>query len=143
MSANAFDLLTSHSLLRQRGIAYADVPLASLDEVLAVVEERILAGHIREVYALELGYFPFADARDGDVAWLYPTWVLSCAYVEDANAEENVREVKTDGDMPAYMTSTYQEVLLPAQRLEVLTGDWRAAEAKKGGGGFICPRVDE
>lgn len=61
-----------------------DVPLKDIDVIIKKIEEKILAGNIRNVYALKLGYCVYFDKLDETGYVLYPIWICECAYVESA-----------------------------------------------------------
>ena len=107
-----------------------DVPLCSFDLVKAAIAEEITAGHIRAVYAVDLGYALYNEpgvTRKPGLEWLQtaefyavPAWRVLCLYT--ANADKALPE-------SAYAnphTSLYERTLyINAQTGELLDPDQR------------------
>lgn len=78
------------TLLEKETVA-ADIPLCSLEQVIAGIEEEIKKGHIQRVYSLRFGYALYNDplyqgnrsAYEADCFYAVPSWVLECAYMEN------------------------------------------------------------
>jgi len=68
-------------------VAQEDVPLAPVSQVIFSIEDEIEKGHIRNVYALRLGYVCYLNPSSSESYSLYPMWVLECDYVGSANEE--------------------------------------------------------
>lgn len=81
LSANNADNRSMTDLNKVRSIEYEDIPLASLDEVLQSVEEKIEEGSVEAVYAVRLGYVMYSNPDMTDYAWAVPCWVVDCEYV--------------------------------------------------------------
>ena len=79
-----------------------DIPLCSLDDVIAAMQPMIDSGRMKYIYDLRLGYVAYADREikynDKDtwresVIRLVPTWICRCSYVKDPNRDySNVPE---------------------------------------------------
>ena len=63
------------------------VRLLPIEQIINAVEKEIKAGHVRNVYALKLGYIIYLNDRSPETYTLYPMWVLDCDYVENKNKE--------------------------------------------------------
>ena len=70
-----------------------DVPLCAVSKIISAIEAKIMDGHIRKVYELELGYVLYGDpeyAGSADILGHYyaaPAWRLNCLYVSNAKKE--------------------------------------------------------
>ena len=67
-----------------------DIPLCSLEQVIAGLEKEIEAGHIQRVLSLRFGYALYNDpnfpddkrsAFDAECFYAVPSWVIECAYM--------------------------------------------------------------
>ena len=72
------------------------VKLLPIEQIINTVEKEIKAGHIRNVYALKLGYIIYLNDRSPETYTLYPMWVLDCNYVENKNKEIKVNPYSDD-----------------------------------------------
>ena len=72
------------------------VRLLPIDQIINTVEKEIKAGHVRNVYALKLGYIIYLNDRSPETYTLYPMWVLDCNYVENKNKEIKVNPYSDD-----------------------------------------------
>ena len=72
------------------------VKLLSIEQIINTVEKEIKAGHIRNVYALKLGYIIYLNDRSPETYTLYPMWVLDCDYVENKNKKIKVNPYSDD-----------------------------------------------
>lgn len=72
------------------------VKLLPIEQIINTVEKEIKAGHIRNVYALKLGYIIYLNDRSPETYTLYPMWVLDCDYVEDKNKGIKVNPYSDD-----------------------------------------------
>ena len=72
------------------------VELLPVEQIINTVEKEIKAGHIRNVYALKLGYIIYLNDRSPETYTLYPMWVLDCDYVENKNKEIKVNPYSDD-----------------------------------------------
>lgn len=72
------------------------VKLLPIEQIINTVEKDIKAGHIRNVYALKLGYIIYLNDRSPETYTLYPMWVLDCDYVEDKNKGIKVNPYSDD-----------------------------------------------
>lgn len=141
LSDYVYSVMTMHPA-GIREVVYPDVPLASLDEVICEVEKEIKAGHIREVYALELTYGLHHDKKDKSLAWLYPTWVLSCLYAE--KPDEELKENLYPDYENDYFYNRFEYEVLPvyAQVPELKSPQWRLMEEEKDKlNRYIVPRI--
>ncbi|MBQ7886507.1 MAG: hypothetical protein IJ313_06385 [Clostridia bacterium] len=91
LSANDEDNRSMNDLNKVRSVEYEDVPLASLEEVLSSIETAIEAGHIREVFAVRLGYLLYSNPDMTDYAWAIPRWIVDCYYIDDENEKQAKR----------------------------------------------------
>lgn len=66
---------------------FDDIPLCSFEKVKVAYEKLIQEGLIRTVDSLQLAYVVYADARDQEVYWAVPTWVMECEFYETAKKE--------------------------------------------------------
>ena len=72
------------------------VKLLPIEQIINTVEKEIRAGHVRNVYALKLGYIIYLNDRSPETYTLYPMWVLDCDYVENKNKEIKVNPYSDD-----------------------------------------------
>ena len=72
------------------------VKLLPIEQIINTVEKEIKAGHVRNVYALKLGYIIYLNDRSPETYTLYPMWVLDCDYVENKNKEIKVNPYSDD-----------------------------------------------
>ena len=72
------------------------VRLLPIEQIINTVEKEIKAGHVRNVYALKLGYIIYLNDRSPETYMLYPMWVLDCDYVENKNKEIKVNPYSDD-----------------------------------------------
>lgn len=110
-------------LLKEERILEADVPLASLDEVVGRLEEEINAGRIRDVFALRLGYVCYFDEGSPETYTLYPAWICDCIYTESAK-ESIMENVVTDAFRENFR---YEQIIVDAQTCELQAG-WIAED---------------
>lgn len=66
---------------------YPDIPLLSFKRVKAEYEKLILAGLLREVSDLSLGYMLYLDPVEEDIFWAVPVWTLNGIVFNDAKSE--------------------------------------------------------
>ena len=72
------------------------IRLLPIEQIINAVEKEIKAGHVRNVYALKLGYIIYLNDRSPETYTLYPMWVLDCDYVENKNKEIKVNPYSDD-----------------------------------------------
>ena len=72
------------------------VRLLPIEQIINAVEKEIKAEHVRNVYALKLGYIIYLNDRSPETYTLYPMWVLDCDYVENKNKEIKVNPYSDD-----------------------------------------------
>jgi hypothetical protein len=99
-----------------------DVPLCGFDKVKAAIEEEIQAGHIREIFDVELGYAlynepgvsrrPGAEWMKTAVFYAVPVWRVNCHYVE--NGQKELRDY-TGLDVPERAVMEYKTLIVNAQ----------------------------
>lgn len=75
------------TLWQVEAVAYADAPLLPFADALAAFEQEIMAGRLRTVDAVALGYAPYTDPDDPDAYWLLPVWYLNGGYATDPSQE--------------------------------------------------------
>lgn len=68
-------------------VVYMDVPLLSFAEAKPAFEKEIMAGRLRTVDTIVLGYAPYTDPDDPDVFWLLPVWYVKGGYTTDPKRE--------------------------------------------------------
>lgn len=126
------------SLLSERETVLSDMPLTSLPEIITAIEEEIMAGHIRRIYSLELGYTAYRDDKDDSFAWLYPTWLLRCNYFEDAGAEQDMKMMLGD-----YIGGCreYRDVYIPAQGTQLKHWNKLKNDKDEPGDFYACPPI--
>ncbi len=84
-SEDYFDI--SVSLVNVLDEPYPDVPLLSFKRIKAEYEKLILAGLLREVTDLSLGYMLYLDPVEEDIFWAVPVWALNGIMYDDAKSE--------------------------------------------------------
>ena len=72
----------------------ADIPLCGFDQVVSALEEEIMAGHIRSIYSVDLGFALYNEpgvTRQSGRDWIrtaefyaVPTWRCACIYTNMA-----------------------------------------------------------
>ena len=72
------------------------VKLLPIEQIINTVEKEIKAGHVRNVYALKLGYIIYLNDGSPETYTLYPMWVLDCDYVENKNKKIKVNPYSDD-----------------------------------------------
>ena len=98
--------------IAEDAVVYEDVPLIGFDEIKAEYERLIMAGHIRQIYSLNLGYVLYDNpGAPGDSFILAPTWVARCEYYADR------RDEATSFDLDAlyFEAGNYRAVLVNTQ----------------------------
>lgn len=76
------------NLLDVRSEEHEDIPLASLEQVLAGIRGEIEAGRICDVFSVRLGYLLYSNPDMTDHAWAIPRWVVDCNYITEENKDE-------------------------------------------------------
>ena len=95
-----------------------DVPLATLDEVIQVLEKKIEEGYIRDIYALRLGCVCYLDDTSPDTYTLYPTWVCDCIYANSPR-EQIMKNIVTDAFRENFR---YEQIAVDAQTCDIQAG---------------------
>ena len=85
MGDDSFEMLVRW--VKEVGVIEEDVPLAPLSNIISSIEDEIQKGHIRNVYALRLGYGCYITNESPETYVLYPTWICECDYVDDPKWE--------------------------------------------------------
>lgn len=124
---NASDHQIMMNLLDIRREEYDDIPLVSLDDVLASVRKEIEAGYIRQVFSIRLGYLLYSNPDMTDHAWAIPRWVVDCNFVTNENKKLVKRFLDEDENEKDFW-SAWEFVQMPvdAQSGEMIimtTGD--------------------
>lgn len=140
MNENAWFLRTL--MLEPVRTQVSDMPVASLDSVIASIEEKINSGIIRNVYALRLGYVIFMNEDSPKSFTLYPMWCLECEYTQSAKAKDS-REMIEDGgerlkrllDTNFREGATYERVGINVQTGEIIDRYTPTLDAMK------CPPI--
>ncbi len=78
--------------LTEQEMLSEDIPLCSLEQVIAGLEKKIEAGYLQRVFSLNFGYVLYNDpnfpddtrsAFDAECFYAVPSWVIECAYMVD------------------------------------------------------------
>ena len=107
-----------------------DVPLCSFDRVRETIQAEIEAGHIRAVYAVDLGYALYNEpgaTREPGLEWLQtaefyvvPAWRVLCLYTADAGkalpASAYASPYTSLYELTLYVNAQTGELLDPTQR---------------------------
>ena len=121
IASNFFEFMNEKSFMlnsiwmKKSNVIEEDVPLKDIDVIIKKIEEKILAGNIRNVYALKLGYCVYFDKLDETGYVLYPIWICECAYVESAKEELRPLSWVTDDREQPY----YKRIVINAQTAEI------------------------
>ena len=110
-------------LFKEKDFLEQDVPLASLDEIIARLEQEISAGRLRDVYALRLGYVCYLDENSPDTYTLYPAWICDCIYADSAKQEIEIPDF-SDAFRDNFC---YEQIVIDAQTCELQAG-WIAED---------------
>lgn len=97
-----------------------DVPLCNFSEVQKSIEQEILAGHIRRIFDVELGYVlynqPGGTGKDFQgfnmSYYAVPMWVVNCYYVSTPHTE--LRDY-SQWDVPERGVIEYKQMYINAQ----------------------------
>ena len=109
MAADSFNILVCW--VRERSVIENDIPIASLQQILHMVEQEIQRGHIRNVYALRLGYAYYLNSASSETYTLFPVWVCDCDYTENPK-EETMSNIVDSNFRRGY---NFSQILLNAQ----------------------------
>lgn len=71
---------------------YDDVPLLPFSEIRKVIVEQINQGKIRGIRRIQFGYVLYHDAKDSEINWAVPTWMIKAEYYEDAQQKPFVEK---------------------------------------------------
>ena len=96
MGDDSFEMLVRW--VKEVGVIEEDVPLAPLSNIISSVEDEIQKGHIRNVYALRLGYGCYITEESPETYVLYPTWICDCDYIGDPKEKINVSAYNIEKD---------------------------------------------
>ena len=96
MGDDSFEMLVRW--VKEVGITKEDVPLAPLSSIISSIEDEIQKGHIRNVYALRLGYGCYITNESPETYVLYPTWICDCDYIGDPKEKINVSAYNIEKD---------------------------------------------
>lgn len=125
LNAEHITLLGRH--LRERSLLEADLPLCSFAAVQATLEAEIMAGHIRRIDEVALGYVlynmpgatraPGISMRAEAVFYAVPTWRVVCIYVEDpasawSPARDEAQPARSDGHAACLLVNAQTGELL-------------------------------
>lgn len=114
------DVSISGEKVRLEEVIADDVPLVSFSAVQKSIEQEILAGHIRRVFDVELGYVLYNQAgamwqeKNAFKMSFYavPIWVVNCYYIEDPTKE--LRDY-SEVEVPERGVLEYKQVYINAQ----------------------------
>jgi len=90
------DILDSQSfqleaiLLKQQDILVEDSQLSPISQIIESIEQEIMTGRIRNIYALRLGYVCYLNENSPESYTLFPTWLCECDYTQTAKEEGSV-----------------------------------------------------
>ena len=104
-----------YSLLKERKIIEADLPLCGLDKVLATYEQLISEGKLRCVQSLRLGYVAWYNKGEPESFTLLPAWVLEGELFRNAKEER-----QRPADLSSAPTGEYGPILVNAQTGELI-----------------------
>lgn len=101
-----------------------DVPLCDFEQIQETIEGEILAGHIRKIFDIELGYTLYnepgittrSNNRETLKYYAVPVWKVNCYYVESAKKE--MRDY-TGKDVPERGEIEYTSLIINAQTGEL------------------------
>lgn len=118
-------------MLQESEVIAEDVPLCSIDPVIAVLEKEINAGHIRAIYSLNLGLALFNEpGTTNKIGYVYskeyyqntqyyavPMWQCMCIYTESAKKQISQDIIEHPSlsmyYMPLYMNAQTGELINP------------------------------
>lgn len=82
-------MIMYHGTMQEREVLAEDVPLMGFEQVKKTLEKEILAGRLRHVFSITLGYTLFRDQGNAKKVWTpgntfyaLPHWTVDCIYVE-------------------------------------------------------------
>ena len=102
--------------IQEIGKTIDDVPLRDINDVIQSVEEKIMDGHIRNVYTLRFGYCCYPDQNEEII--LYPVWEIECDYV--FNPKQEMRIYPEDDGIPITSGRYYSTMIVNAQTGEFM-----------------------
>ena len=115
MGDDSFEMLVRW--VKEAGIIKEDVPLAPLSSIISSIEDEIQKGHIRNVYALRLGYGCYITNESPETYVLYPTWICDCDYIGDPKEKINVSAYNIEKDFNKKYT--FKTLVINAQTGEM------------------------
>lgn len=124
------------SLKKEKEVVAPDIPLVGAQTIIDQLEEMILAGKIRDVYSLELGYYMFMDPQTDGQYWLYPVWKCECLYVKDKKKEVWTLESVYTSEAYRNNSDNFKWFVFNAQTGELI-GKEKGATAED----FYCPPI--
>ena len=80
-------------------------------------QHEIQKGHIRNVYALRLGYGCYITNESPETYVLYPTWICDCDYIGDPKEKINVSAYNIEKDFNKKYT--FKTLVISAQTGEM------------------------
>ncbi len=116
---------------------HQDVPLSSFAPVQSKLEEMILAGQIRAIYTLRLGYVYFMKADGSKKGFdFFPCWVVECDFAKKPKQEtEDPLRPDIKGPFSYTLASRFTYFLFNAQTGELI--DPKSVSQKRS----RCPEV--
>lgn len=118
-------------MFEEEEVIEEDVPLAPISQVISSIEDEIAKGHIRNVYALRLGYVCYLNPSSSESYSLYPMWILDCEYVGSPK-EETGKNIYSDEYRDGF---NFAKVGINAQMGEIVD---RMKPSKES---LYCPKV--
>ena len=118
--------------LSEQEMLSEDIPLCSLEQVIAGLEKEIEAGHIQRVLSLNFGYALYNDpnfpddtrsAFDAECFYAVPSWVIECAYMvnpKDTFVYDYEALIDKDPDISERMVEGVKTITINAQTGEML-----------------------
>lgn len=114
MNDNSFEL--SICWFEEKRILESDVTLTSVQTIIDCLKEEINKGHIKNIYALKLGYACYLNKDDMNSYILKPVWICDCDYVESSK-DEITKNIYSDDFRKG---NGFTQILIDAQNGEIL-----------------------
>lgn len=77
-------------LLLQQEVLIENSSLSPISTVIESIEQEIMAGRVRNVYSLRLGYVCFLNESSPQSYTLFPTWLCECDYTKTEKEDGSV-----------------------------------------------------
>ena len=116
------------NLMEEKALLAPDVPLAHFDLIKKALEGEIMAGRLRQVFRLSLGYACYSETIPDklrppglqDAYVVLPVWAVDCLYV--ASAKKNMKDYSAHEDSlkDVFNVLEYRRILVNAQTGELI-----------------------